>query len=49
MVRRWIEQGYQTCELSVHLFQTWCDYAQLEITALEQHGDVILFELQKQP
>lgn len=48
LVRRWIEQGYQTCELSVSLFEHWCTGAGLDITHFEQHGDVVLFELQKQ-
>ena len=48
LVRRWIEQGYQTCELSLGLFEHWCAGAGLDITHLEQHGDVVLFELQKQ-
>lgn len=47
LVRRWIEQGYQTCELSLALFESWCLQAGLDITHLEQHGDVVLFELQK--
>jgi len=47
LVRRWIEQGYQTCELSHDLFEGWCLGACLDVTHLEQHGDVVLFELQK--
>jgi ubiquinone/menaquinone biosynthesis C-methylase UbiE len=47
LVRRWIEQGYQTCELSVGLFENWCAHAKLDITQMEQHGDVVLFELVK--
>lgn len=44
LVRRWIAQGYQTCEPSLTLFSDWCSEAGLAITKLERHGDVVLFE-----
>lgn len=47
LVRRWIEQGYQTCELSLELFEKWCANAGLYLSHVEQHGDVVLFELHK--
>jgi ubiquinone/menaquinone biosynthesis C-methylase UbiE len=45
LVRRWINEGYQTVELSLELFDTWVKNAGLEKNLLYQYGDVVLFEL----
>lgn len=47
LVRKWIQEGYQTEEVTKEMFFYWIKNSSLRLTQLEQYGDVLLFELRK--
>lgn len=47
LVQKWIDKGYQTEEVTKETFLSWVKHSDLQLTVMEQYGDVLLFELRK--
>jgi SAM-dependent methyltransferase len=45
LIKKWIQQGFQTESITFEQFQIWVMEANLEMTCYERYGDVLLFEL----
>jgi ubiquinone/menaquinone biosynthesis C-methylase UbiE len=45
LIRKWIQQGYQTEIVTEEIFKFWIQQASLTLTKCYRYGDVLLFEL----
>ena len=46
-IRQWIQEGYQSQEITTEKLKSWIHMAGFQFSRLDQFGDVLLFEITK--